>query len=129
MFREDKTLKLIEIFIVCHDFCNALTRWQTQQGCLPTTRRGEMSDSEMLTLVIFYYFSGYNRVDFYGSNNRNPPGLSSSSLVMINCRLGMILGVNVPSRSRLLSISKCPELRLLTVFYTLPLRRLLIPAA
>ena len=62
MLREDKTLKLIEIFIVCDDFCNALTRWQTQQGCLPTTRRGEMSDSEMLTLVIFYHFSGYNRV-------------------------------------------------------------------
>ena len=70
MLREDKTLKLIEIFIVCDDFCNALADWQTRQGCLPTTRQGEMSDSEMLTLVVFYHFSGYNRVDFYGLNNR-----------------------------------------------------------
>ncbi len=42
------------------------------------------------------------------------PGLSSSLLVTINCRLGMILGANVPSQSRLLSISKWPEFRLLT---------------
>ena len=38
MLREDKTLKLIEIFMVCDDFCNALTHWRTQQGCLPITR-------------------------------------------------------------------------------------------
>jgi len=47
---------------VCDDFCNALTQWQTQQGCLPTTRQGEMSDIEMLKLVVFYHFPGYNRV-------------------------------------------------------------------
>lgn len=63
MLREDKTLKLIEIFIVCDDFCKALTDWQTRQGCLPTTRQGQMSDSEMLTLVIFYHFSGYKCFD------------------------------------------------------------------
>jgi hypothetical protein len=68
MLREDKTLKLIEIFIVCDDFCNSLTRWQVQQGCLPTTRQGEMSDSEMLTLVIFYHFSGYKCFEYYYRN-------------------------------------------------------------
>lgn len=68
MLREDKTLKLIEIFIVCDDFCNALTHWQTQQGCLPTTRQGEMSDSEMLTLVVFYHFSGYKCFEYYYRN-------------------------------------------------------------
>jgi hypothetical protein len=61
MQHEDKTLKLIEIFIVCDDFCKALTKWQVQQGCLPTTRKGDMSDSEMLALYVFYHYSGYNR--------------------------------------------------------------------
>ena len=28
MLREDKALKLIEIFIACDDFCNALIQWQ-----------------------------------------------------------------------------------------------------
>jgi hypothetical protein len=68
MLREDKTLKLIEIFITCDDFCNALTRWQAKQGCLPTTRKGEMSDSEMMTLVVFYHHSGYKCFEYYYRN-------------------------------------------------------------
>lgn len=62
MLREDKEFKLIEIFITCDDFCNALTQWQSQQGCLPTTRKGDLSDSEMMALTVFYHYSGYNRV-------------------------------------------------------------------
>lgn len=65
MLREDKALKLIEIFITCDDFCNALTQWQTQQGTLPTTRAGELSDSEMLTITIFYHYSGAKCFEYY----------------------------------------------------------------
>lgn len=68
MQREDKTLKLIEIFIVCDDFCKALTEWQAQQGCLPTTRKGDMSDSELLALFIFYHHSGYKCFEYYYLN-------------------------------------------------------------
>ena len=68
MLREDKTLKLIEIFITCDDFCNALTQWQTQQGCLPTTRQGQVSDSEMLTLVVYYHHSGYKCFEYFYRN-------------------------------------------------------------
>jgi hypothetical protein len=65
MLREDKALKLIEIFITCDDFCNALTQWQTQQGTLPTTRAGELSDSEMLAITIFYHHSGAKCFEYY----------------------------------------------------------------
>lgn len=61
MLREDKLFKLIDIFITCDDFCNALTHWQTQQGCRPTTRKSDLSDSEMLAITIFYHYSGHNR--------------------------------------------------------------------
>jgi hypothetical protein len=52
MLCEDKQLRLIDIFIVCDDFCKALTDWQQQQGCLPTTKAGELADSEMLAITM-----------------------------------------------------------------------------
>lgn len=58
MLRQDKALKLIEIFITCDDFCKALTQWQIQQGTLPSIRQGELTDSEMLASTIFYHHSG-----------------------------------------------------------------------
>lgn len=65
MLREDKANKLIEIFIVCDDFCNALTQWQTQQNCLPTSRQANLSDSEMLAITIFYHHSGAKCFQYY----------------------------------------------------------------
>jgi hypothetical protein len=65
MLREDKQFKLIEIFITCDDFCQALTDWQTQQGTCPTIRPGELSDSEMMTIVIFYHYSGAKCFQYY----------------------------------------------------------------
>lgn len=49
-------------------FCKALTKWQTQQGCLPSTRKGEMSDCEMLALFVFYHYSGYWCFKYYYLN-------------------------------------------------------------
>ncbi len=68
MLREDKALKLIEVFIVCDDFCNALTHWQTQQGQPVTCRSGQLSDSEMLAITIFYHYSGAKCFEYYYRN-------------------------------------------------------------
>jgi hypothetical protein len=65
MLCEDKALRLIDIFIVCDDFCNALTHWQQQQGCLPTVKAGELADSEMLAITIFYHYSGAKCFEYY----------------------------------------------------------------
>lgn len=68
MLRQDKALKLIEVFIVCDDFCNALTNWQTQQGQPVTCRAGQLTDSEMLAIVIFYHYSGAKCFEYYYRN-------------------------------------------------------------
>jgi hypothetical protein len=68
MLREDKALKLIELFILCDDFCNALTDWQTQQGTTPTTESGQLSDSEMFAITIFYHYSGAKCFEYYYRN-------------------------------------------------------------
>lgn len=65
MLYKDKIFKLIEIFITCDDFCNALTQWQTQRGCLPATRQGRLADSELLAITIFYHYSGYKCFQYY----------------------------------------------------------------
>lgn len=65
MLREDKALKLIEIFIACDDFCNALTSWQTQQRKTVRARSGQLSDSEMLAITIFYHYSGAKCFEYY----------------------------------------------------------------
>jgi len=65
MLREHKALKLIEIFITCDDFCNTLTHWQTQQGKSTTTRSGQLIDRELLTLTIFYHYSGAKCFEYY----------------------------------------------------------------
>jgi Transposase DDE domain len=65
MLCESKALKLIELFIVCDDFCKALTQWQLQEGRLVKTRSSELSDSEMLTIVIFYHYSGSKCFRYY----------------------------------------------------------------
>jgi hypothetical protein len=65
MLCEDKALKLTHIFIVCDDFCNALTDWQAQQGTRPTCRAGELTDSEMLAITIFYHYSGAKCFQYY----------------------------------------------------------------
>jgi len=68
MLREDKALKLIEIFILCDDFCNALTDWQTRQGTASPARSGQLSDSEMLAITIFYHYSGAKCFEYYYRN-------------------------------------------------------------
>lgn len=65
MLCESKALKLIELFIVCDDFCKALTQWQLQEGKPVKTRCSQLSDSEMLTILIFYHYSGSKCFRYY----------------------------------------------------------------
>jgi Transposase DDE domain len=65
MLREDKANKLIEIFIVCDDFCKELTRWQSQQPDYKPKRVSQLTDSEMMTIAIFYHYSGAKCFQYY----------------------------------------------------------------
>ena len=68
MLSEDKAFKLIEIFITCDHFCKALTDWQRANQSLPRIRAGELSDSEMLSIVIFYHHSPAKCFEYYYRN-------------------------------------------------------------
>lgn len=63
--------KLIEIFISCDDFDKTYTHWLSSQ-CVgkeyTATRTPSLSDSEMLTLLIFYHWSGYKNFEYYYQN-------------------------------------------------------------
>ena len=61
MLSEDKEKKLIEMFIALDDFCLSLYKWQSKQSDLPQVPANKpvMSDSERLTVLVFYHFSGY----------------------------------------------------------------------
>lgn len=63
--------KLIEIFISCDDFDKSYEHWLSHHALgeksLPT-RRPSLSDSEILTLLIFYHWSGYKNFEYYYQN-------------------------------------------------------------
>lgn len=67
MLSKDKENQLIELFINIDDFCIALESWKQTQVRYKdsTTRQPLMSDSEMLTLLIFYQMSGYKCFQYY----------------------------------------------------------------
>lgn len=63
--------KLIEIFICCDDFDKSYENWLSNHAIgektFPT-RRPSLSDSEILTLLIFYHWSGYKNFEYYYQN-------------------------------------------------------------
>lgn len=63
MLSEDKENKLIELFVCIDDFCQALEEWKKHQPQFAgkPTNCPVMSDSEMLTIFVYYQFSGYKR--------------------------------------------------------------------
>jgi len=67
MLSEDKENKLIELFICLDDFCIALEEWKSLQPqfSYALTRQPALSDSEMLTILVFYQFSGYKCFQYY----------------------------------------------------------------
>jgi hypothetical protein len=60
---ENKENKLIGLFICLDDFCQALQEWKKHQPQFAgePTNHPLMSDSEMLTILVYYQFSGYKR--------------------------------------------------------------------
>lgn len=67
MLSEDKEKKLIELFIALDDFCLALYQWQSKQAVRFTApvNKPLMGDSELLTVLVFYHFSGYKCFEYY----------------------------------------------------------------
>jgi hypothetical protein len=67
MLSEDKEKKLIELFVALDDFCLALYAWQSKQVSVATATVNKpiMSDSELLTVLVFYQFSGYKCFEYY----------------------------------------------------------------
>jgi hypothetical protein len=60
------TLKLTEIFIVCDDFCQEFEHYSLSQ-CYeqPARKERQMSQSEMMSILIFYHHSGMKCFKYY----------------------------------------------------------------
>ena len=56
------TTKLIQIFIACDDFQQKLSQYQLAQDYQTEPSCRQMTESEMMAIVIFYHHSGMNRV-------------------------------------------------------------------
>jgi len=68
MLTKDKADKLIEIFIAVDDFCQAFDQWLEAYANddFPRPRfEGVMHVSEILTIIIFYQYSGYKCFQYY----------------------------------------------------------------
>ena len=60
--------KLIEIFITCDDFDKSYELWQRQRslgGASSYTRIPSICDSEVLSLLVFYHWSGYKNFQYF----------------------------------------------------------------
>ena len=58
---------MIEIFISCDDFDKTYEFWLKSHrlGTKPVTRKPDLSDSEIMTIIIFYHWSGYKNFQYY----------------------------------------------------------------
>ena len=68
MLTKDKTDKLIEIFVTVDDFCHALDQWLVEHPdseFIKPRFEGIMHLSEILTIIIFYHYSGYKCFQYY----------------------------------------------------------------
>lgn len=59
--------KLIEIFISCDDFDKIYEIWLKSHtiGMRTITRKPDLSDSEIMTIIIYYHWSGYKNFQYY----------------------------------------------------------------
>jgi hypothetical protein len=60
--------KLIEIFVSCDDFCKIFDQWLATKS-LPSEQniasKTALSDSEIMTILIFYHYSEYKNFQYY----------------------------------------------------------------
>jgi hypothetical protein len=59
------SLKLVEIFIVCDDFCKEFEHYSMSQGQQRPPKERQMSDSELMSILIFYHHSGFRCFKYY----------------------------------------------------------------
>lgn len=67
MLLQDKENKLIKLLITIDDFCIALDKWKESKPVFnrKLTNKPTLSESEMLTIVVFYQLSGYKCFQYY----------------------------------------------------------------
>jgi hypothetical protein len=67
MLTQDKENKLVSLFIAIDDFCIALESWKQKQSQFKSkvTNTPTVSDSELLTILIFYQCSGFKCFQYY----------------------------------------------------------------
>ena len=65
MLSEYKTNKLIEIFIDVDDFCKSLSDFLKDKPYEAPSFCGRMRDSEVITILMFYQYSGYKCFQYY----------------------------------------------------------------
>jgi hypothetical protein len=66
MLSKAKEMLLINLFIELDNFCNALYAWQKSTGCYRnTTRVPDLCDSELMSICVFYHYSGYQCFAYY----------------------------------------------------------------
>jgi hypothetical protein len=66
MLTQDKEHKLIELFFHLDEFCIALQQWKLQTNRLTRpTRQPDLSDSELMSICVFYHYSGYKCFQYY----------------------------------------------------------------
>jgi len=60
------TLKLTKIFIACDDFCQEFQHYSLNQSYQqPVRKERQMSEGEMMSILIFYHHSGMNCFKYY----------------------------------------------------------------
>jgi hypothetical protein len=66
MLTQDKEDKLIELFFHLDEFCIALQPWKQQTNRLTKpTRQPDLSDSELMSLCVYYHYWGYKCFQYY----------------------------------------------------------------
>jgi len=66
MLKQDKENKLIDLFFHLDEFCIALDQWKQQTNRLiVSTRKPALCDSELMSICVFYHYSGYKCFQYY----------------------------------------------------------------
>jgi len=69
MYKPEYKEKLIRIFILLDDFCKDFSAWpqiiQVGEARIKLDRLPLLAESEMLTILIYYHYSGYKCFTYY----------------------------------------------------------------
>jgi len=60
-----QTSKLVEIFVMCDDFCKKFSQYHLENGLESELPTQGMSESELMSIIIFYHLSGFRCFKYY----------------------------------------------------------------